>query len=117
VDGVHCGNDFLALGFLDRIRADGLRVPADLSVVGCDNIAEAAWTSYDLTTVTQDAEAVVSASLAALIELVEGEGEEEPAPTIDLASRLTPDAGGRTAPARRAADRGPRGGRACARLH
>ncbi|ALG90504.1 MULTISPECIES: LacI family DNA-binding transcriptional regulator [Actibacterium] len=86
VDGVHCGNDFLALGFLDRIRSDGLRVPADLSVVGCDNIAEAAWTSYDLTTVTQDAEAVVSACLAALIELVEG--EEEPAPTTVIPVRL-----------------------------
>ena len=45
--------DVLALGVLDAARADGLAVPGQLSVVGFDDIAEAARTSPPLTTVAQ----------------------------------------------------------------
>jgi DNA-binding LacI/PurR family transcriptional regulator len=53
-DGVFCTTDLLAAGFLDVIRHDyGLRVPRDVSVIGYDDIPQAAWDAYQLTTLRQ----------------------------------------------------------------
>jgi DNA-binding LacI/PurR family transcriptional regulator len=54
-DAVFCANDQIAMGVIDACRyALGLRIPEDLSVVGFDDVAEAARPSYDLTTFFQD---------------------------------------------------------------
>ena len=54
-DAVSCANDQIALGVLDACRYDlGLEVPRDISVVGFDDIAEAARPGYRLTTMHQD---------------------------------------------------------------
>lgn len=53
-DGVFCVTDLLALGFMDGARDEfGLEIPADLCVVGFDDIAEADWRAYRLTTFAQ----------------------------------------------------------------
>jgi DNA-binding LacI/PurR family transcriptional regulator len=49
-------NDRCALGFIDTVRRAGLRVPEDVSVVGFDDIASAAYPHVGLTTVRQDAD-------------------------------------------------------------
>ena len=52
---VFCANDQIAMGVLDACRHDlGLGVPADISVVGFDDVAEAGRPSYELTTFFQD---------------------------------------------------------------
>jgi DNA-binding LacI/PurR family transcriptional regulator len=48
------GNDQMALGLLRRLHEAGRKVPADLSVVGFDDIPEAAYFTPPLTTVRQD---------------------------------------------------------------
>ena len=54
IDGAFCVTDLLALGFLDAARLDrGRRVPDDLSVIGFDDIPQAAWNAYQLTTFRQ----------------------------------------------------------------
>jgi DNA-binding LacI/PurR family transcriptional regulator len=54
-DGVFCSTDVTAFGLLDTARYEfSLRVPADLQVVGFDDIPMAAASSYDLTTIRQD---------------------------------------------------------------
>ncbi|MBB5752257.1 LacI family DNA-binding transcriptional regulator [Prosthecomicrobium pneumaticum] len=53
-DAVFCVNDLMALGFMDVVRGRGLRVPDDLAVIGFDDIPEAGWESYALTTFRQD---------------------------------------------------------------
>ncbi|MEJ7670503.1 MAG: LacI family DNA-binding transcriptional regulator [Casimicrobiaceae bacterium] len=54
IDGAFCVTDLLALGFLDAARLDrGRRVPDDLSVIGFDDIPQAAWSAYQLTTFRQ----------------------------------------------------------------
>ena len=48
-----CHNDVTAIGAMRAIRSSGRRVPADISVVGCDDIAAASWVVPALTTVAQ----------------------------------------------------------------
>ncbi len=53
-DGVFCINDLMACGCIDAARHDfGLRLPDDLCILGFDDIAQAAWAGYDLTTFAQ----------------------------------------------------------------
>ncbi|MEZ0447091.1 LacI family DNA-binding transcriptional regulator [Cellulomonas sp. ICMP 17802] len=52
VTAVLAHNDLLALGILSRLRARGIRVPEEVSVVGYDDIPAATLVSPALTTVT-----------------------------------------------------------------
>lgn len=83
-DGIFCINDYLALGFLDHIRfRGGWRIPEDACVVGCDDIDEAAWLGYDLTTIRQDPAAIAQASVQALLERIERPRKKASCVTID----------------------------------
>lgn len=63
-DGVFCTTDLMACGIIDAARHRfGLRVPEDLSVIGFDDIAQAAWEAYQLTTFAQPIDAIAGASL------------------------------------------------------
>jgi DNA-binding LacI/PurR family transcriptional regulator len=56
-DGAFCVTDLLALGFMDAARHEfGLRIPDDLCIVGFDDIEQASWESYRLTTFAQPIE-------------------------------------------------------------
>lgn len=58
-DGVFCVNDLMACGFMDVARHKfGLDVPADLCVIGFDDIEQAGWDSYELTTFRQPIDAI-----------------------------------------------------------
>lgn len=52
-DAVFCANDIMALGVLDALRQRGVAVPAEIQIVGFDDIRAAAWPPYELTTVAQ----------------------------------------------------------------
>lgn len=57
IEGVFCVNDLMALGLMDYARNMlGLVIPDDLSVIGFDDIPEARWGSYRLTTFQQSAD-------------------------------------------------------------
>jgi DNA-binding LacI/PurR family transcriptional regulator len=59
-DGVFCVTDLLALGFMDVARRDfSRRIPEDLCVIGFDDITQAGWASYDLTTFRQPLDGMV----------------------------------------------------------
>ena len=67
IDGAFCVTDLLALGFMDGARAIlGLRVPRELSVIGFDDIPQAAWQAYRLTTIRQSVPRLTEAVMAAL---------------------------------------------------
>ena len=79
---VFAGNDHMALGFMHAVRAIGRSVPEDVSVVGFDDVPEAAHLWPPLTTVRQDfagigTRAVVDL-LAALGESTDGAVASEP---------------------------------------
>jgi len=66
-DGVFCVTDLLALGFMDAARHEfGLAIPKDLCVIGFDDIEQAGWESYRLTTFAQPATQMVD-HIAALL--------------------------------------------------
>lgn len=52
-EAVFCANDIMAVAVLDAARIKGVAVPADLAVIGFDDIPMAAWESYRLTTMRQ----------------------------------------------------------------
>ncbi|MFS2224645.1 LacI family DNA-binding transcriptional regulator [Pantoea sp. B65] len=53
-DGVFCVTDLIACGFIDAARYEfGLRIPEDICVIGFDDIEQAGWEGYQLTTFAQ----------------------------------------------------------------
>ena len=67
-DGVFCVTDLLALGFMDTARHEfAIAVPEDLCIVGFDDIEQAGWTSYNLTTFRQPLEQI-AAHIVTLLE-------------------------------------------------
>ncbi|HEY0261140.1 MAG TPA: substrate-binding domain-containing protein, partial [Lacisediminihabitans sp.] len=53
-DAIFVSNDQMAIGLLQAFRAHGIRVPEDVSIVGFDDIPEAAYFVPPLTTIRQD---------------------------------------------------------------
>jgi DNA-binding LacI/PurR family transcriptional regulator len=67
VDGIFCANDILALGALDALRHElSKQVPRDISVIGFDDIAPAAWPAYNLTTIRQPVDQMIEAVVSAI---------------------------------------------------
>lgn len=71
VTAIFAANDHLALGILRAMSERGRRVPEEVSVVGFDDVPEAAYFIPPLTTVRPDFGAVARASLALLLEQIE----------------------------------------------
>ncbi|HEY8590505.1 MAG TPA: LacI family DNA-binding transcriptional regulator [Naasia sp.] len=69
---VFSSNDQMALGFLHAIRESGLDCPADISIVGFDDIPEAAHFAPPLTTVRQDFPELGRRCVALLLGQLEG---------------------------------------------
>ncbi|HVT66748.1 MAG TPA: substrate-binding domain-containing protein, partial [Trebonia sp.] len=67
VTAIFAANDHLALGILRALHERGRRVPQDVSVVGFDDVPEAAYYIPPLTTVRPDFDAVAAASLDLLL--------------------------------------------------
>lgn len=70
---VVCGSDLMALGAIRAIRARGLRVPADVCVIGFDDSPLLAFTDPPLTTVWQPVRAMAEAAVRALIDAMQGQ--------------------------------------------
>lgn len=67
VTAVFAANDHLALGVLRALHERGRSVPGDVSVVGFDDVPEAAYYIPPLTTVRPDFDAVAAASIDLLL--------------------------------------------------
>lgn len=68
-DAIFCINDVMALAALDAARQHGVTVPADLAIIGFDDIPMAGWDAYRLTTVRQPLARMVSATLELITRL------------------------------------------------
>ncbi|HEX5859323.1 MAG TPA: LacI family DNA-binding transcriptional regulator [Microbacterium sp.] len=79
VSAVFAANDQMALGLLRALASEGRHVPRDVSVVGFDDVADAADYSPPLTTVRQDFDTLGQRAVEALVERIEGSSAVAPA--------------------------------------
>lgn len=93
-EAVFVANDHMAFATMDVLRFElGLRIPHDVSVVGFDDVPPAAWPAYDLTTVRQDASAMVAETVRLLRANIE---DPDTAPrSVCLPANLIPRASAR----------------------
>ncbi|MBI1218298.1 MAG: LacI family DNA-binding transcriptional regulator [Rhodobacteraceae bacterium] len=85
-DAVFCANDQIAFGLIDHLRGLGLTMPGDVAVVGFDDVPEAAWSSFALTTFRQDPDRLAAEAIA-LIEARQADPDAAVART-DVSPRL-----------------------------
>lgn len=71
---VFCYNDMTAIGALKAIKSQGLRVPQDISLVGFDDIAFAAYADPPLTTVEQQKYEMGRLAMEMVLHLLDGAG-------------------------------------------
>jgi LacI family transcriptional regulator len=71
IDAVFVASDVVALGAIAALRERGLRVPTDVSLVGFDDIALAAYVDPSLTTVRLPAHELGLAAGRALLDRIE----------------------------------------------
>jgi len=71
---VFAANDSMAVGALNAALSEGLRVPADISIVGFDDIAMAAWPICGLTTVRQPIATMAEVGVRRLLARIEDPG-------------------------------------------
>lgn len=71
-DAIFVANDHMAFAVMDVVRHEiGLDVPADISIVGYDDVPEAEWKAYDLTTVSQAPDDMILQTVSILTEQIE----------------------------------------------
>jgi LacI family transcriptional regulator len=70
---IAASNDFMALGAMDAVKEAGLTVSDEFSIVGFDDIPEAATSLPPLTTVRQPMETMGRAAIEMLIDIIEGQ--------------------------------------------
>jgi DNA-binding LacI/PurR family transcriptional regulator len=87
---VFCGNDLAALGALKACLTAGVRVPEQLSIVGCDDIEMAVVVTPELTTVRVPARGLGARAARMLVGLIEGRQPRRGAPLpVELIVRGT----------------------------
>jgi len=71
-DAIFVANDHMAFSVIDVIRGElGLRIPEDVSIIGYDDVPEAGWGGYRLTTVKQPGAAMIAVTVKMLIDQIE----------------------------------------------
>jgi LacI family xylobiose transport system transcriptional regulator len=83
---IFAGSDLQALGLYEAARELGLRIPADLSVVGYDDLPVARWVGPPLTTIRQPLTEMAEAAARLVISI--GRGEEPTTLRLDLSTSL-----------------------------
>lgn len=79
-DAVFVAGDYMAIAVMDTLRTElGLGIPNDVSVVGFDNVPQAAWDSYRLTTFEQSLDPMI----AATVDLLHKYLRSEPTPVSE----------------------------------
>ncbi|CAK4867067.1 unnamed protein product [Aphanomyces euteiches] len=74
--------DNMAIGAMKALHEAGLRVPEDISIVGVDNIREAAYLTTSLTTVFPPVMEMARRAVHTLVDMIEKVSDNKAAKTI-----------------------------------
>ncbi|MDO8186313.1 LacI family DNA-binding transcriptional regulator [Conexibacter sp. JD483] len=74
-----CASDVIAFGALDAAKRLGVAVPQQLSVIGYDDVAMAAWEAFALTTIRQPLTRMAKRAVRVLLERLQAAGAVAPA--------------------------------------
>ncbi len=94
-------NDLLAIGMLGRFQQRGVRIPEDLSMVGCDDIFGSDFCNPPLTTLTSPSEKAGRVAVSKLLTLIDGKKEQTRSGATILPTHLTVRASTGPAPTER----------------
>jgi DNA-binding LacI/PurR family transcriptional regulator len=72
-DGIFAASDLIALGAMHALRDQGIGIPAEVAVIGFDDIPAASLANPPLTTVVQDTRRAGEALVDTLLKLIAGE--------------------------------------------
>lgn len=101
VTAVFCGNDLMAIGALQACVEEGVRVPDEISLLGCDGIPNLDLLAVPLTTISMPTDEMGVAAAEQAAAVVSGAPAETlqprtfPAELVVRASTSAPPAGGR----------------------
>ena len=70
-------SDFMAMGLIDGLVANGKRVPEDISVIGFDDIHILKYTNYNLTTIKQDFAQMGEQAFKQISEMLAGRSSQQ----------------------------------------
>lgn len=71
-EAIFVANDHMAIAAIDVIRHDyQLRIPEDIGIIGFDDIPQAGWQSYQLTTISQNVVKMVEATVHLLMNQIQ----------------------------------------------
>ncbi len=65
-----CGDDVLSIGALSAIKSAGLSVPADIGLIGLNNMEMARWQNIDLTTIHQPIKQIITSSVELIVAML-----------------------------------------------
>ena len=83
-DAVFVCNDHMAFAVMDVLRFElGFSIPGDVSVVSYDDVPNAAWPAYNLTTVRQSANRMVAETVSILMDQIDNHSNEPRRIAID----------------------------------
>ncbi len=75
---IFAASDMMAFGAIRAIKEQGLRVPEDICIIGCDDIDACRYSSPKLTTVRQDKDRLGKLAAYMLNDLINGKSELKP---------------------------------------
>lgn len=82
-----CENDYIAMGVMKALRSFGIEVPAEVSVMGFDNVPRAAVVEPALTTMNVDKHAMGALAVRRLVEICEARDTAD-ATKVSMVTRL-----------------------------
>ena len=65
-----CGDDLLAVGAMSAIRDAGLAVPADIGLIGLNDMEMSRWQNIGLTTIRQPVAQIIDAAIELVVETI-----------------------------------------------
>lgn len=81
-------NDIMALGAMEALQQEGIRVPEDISLIGCDNIPNLHLLKVPLTTVSSPFAEIGRLAAKKIVGVLEGNDEMPPKLVLDSELRI-----------------------------